>query len=204
MSTGAAEETGPADRAAGCAVFGLLLVLIRSLASVFRLAVGWHPGAFLAAGSPGAASPLAADPPGLYGCLTVGLAALLGLEVFIINRGRSDMTPLPADGSSSWGGVALSCPWSLRTRLRRPWTIWSGGRTSAVHRGTGYEIVRPRCMYDYLGYGRCGRQTALILEDPHLNTAEDRLSCELLTEAGWTRLEDGWLLSVATFIAQAG
>ena len=85
--------------AAGCAVFGLLLVLIRSLGIRFsgflllglaallvlswlldRLAAGNHRWRLIHRG--------------FYGCLTVGLAALLGLEVFIINRGRSDMTPL--------------------------------------------------------------------------------------------------------------
>ena len=49
----------------------------------------------------------------------MGLAALLGLEVFIINRGRSDMTPLPADAVIVLGaGVNGTEPsLSLRTRL---------------------------------------------------------------------------------------
>ena len=110
--------------AAGCAVFGLLLVLIRSLGIRFsgflllglaallvlswlldRLAAGNHRWRLIHRG--------------FYGCLTVGLAALLGLEVFIINRGRSDMTPLPADAVIVLGaGVNGTEPsLSLRTRL---------------------------------------------------------------------------------------
>ena len=110
--------------AAGCAVFGLLLVLIRSLGIRFsgflllglaallvlswlldRLAAGNHRWRLIRRG--------------FYGCLTVGLAALLGLEVFIINRGRSDMTPLPADAVIVLGaGVNGTEPsLSLRTRL---------------------------------------------------------------------------------------
>lgn len=110
--------------AAGCAVFGLLLVLIRSLGIRFsgflllglaallvlswlldRLAAGNHRWRLIHRG--------------FYGYLTVGLAALLGLEVFIINRGRSDMTPLPADAVIVLGaGVNGTEPsLSLRTRL---------------------------------------------------------------------------------------
>ena len=56
---------------------------------------------------------------GFYGCVAVGLALLVGLEVVIINRGRSDRTPLPADAVIVLGaGVNGTEPsLSLRTRL---------------------------------------------------------------------------------------
>ena len=166
--------------AAGCAVFGLLLVLIRSLGIRFsgflllglaallvlswlldRLAAGNHRWRLIRRG--------------FYGCLTVGLAALLGLEVFIINRGRSDMTPLPADAVIVLGaGVNGTEPsLSLRTRL-----VLTGGT------GYGEEISEAACMYDYLtAHGvEPGR---LILEDQASNTAENfALSKPLLYEAG--------------------
>ena len=141
--------------AAGCAVFGLLLVLIRSL-----------------------------------GCLTVGLAALLGLEVFIINRGRSDMTPLPADAVIVLGaGVNGTEPsLSLRTRLDKAVDYlerWPD-IPAVLTGGTGYgeEISEAQCMYDYLTeYGV--EADRLILEDRASNTAENfAFSWELLTEAG--------------------
>ena len=146
--------------AAGCAVFGLLLVLIRSLGIRFS------------------------------GCLTVGLAALLGLEVFIINRGRSDMTPLPADAVIVLGaGVNGTEPsLSLRTRLDKAVDYlerWPD-IPAVLTGGTGYgeEISEAQCMYDYLTeYGV--EADRLILEDRASNTAENfAFSWELLTEAG--------------------
>ena len=155
--------------AAGCAVFGLLLVLIRSLGIRFsgflllglaallvlswlldRLAAGNHRWRLIRRG--------------FYGCLTVGLAALLGLEVFIINRGRSDMTPLPADAVIVLGaGVNGTEPsLSLRTRLDAALDYLEAHLTA--------HGVEP------------GR---LILEDQATNTAENfALSKPLLYEAG--------------------
>ena len=140
--------------AAGCAVFGLLLVLIRSLGIRFS--------GFL----------------------------LLGLEVFIINRGRSDMTPLPADAVIVLGaGVNGTEPsLSLRTRLDKAVDYlerWPD-IPAVLTGGTGYgeEISEAACMYDYLtAHGvEPGR---LILEDQASNTAENfAFSWELLTEAG--------------------
>ena len=136
--------------AAGCAVFGLLLVLIRSLGIRFsgflllglaallvlswlldRLAAGNHRWRLIHRG--------------FYGCLTVGLAALLGLEVFIINRGRSDMTPLPADAVIVLGaGVNGTEPsLSLRTRLDKAVDYlerWPD-IPAVLTGGTGYDDV---------------------------------------------------------------
>ena len=134
--------------AAGCAVFGLLLVLIRSLGIRFSgflllglaalLVLSWLLDS-RAAGN----HRWRLIHRGFYGCLTVGLAALLGLEVFIINRGRSDMTPLPADAVIVLGaGVNGTEPsLSLRTRLDKAvdylerWpdipAVLTGGRRSA-------------------------------------------------------------------------
>ena len=140
--------------AAGCAVFGLLLVLIRSLGIRFS--------GFL----------------------------LLGLEVFIINRGRSDMTPLPADAVIVLGaGVNGTEPsLSLRTRLDAALDYLEAHPEIPVvlTGGTGYgeEISEAACMYDYLtAHGvEPGR---LILEDQASNTAENfALSKPLLYEAG--------------------
>lgn len=140
--------------AAGCAVFGLLLVLIRSLGIRFS--------GFL----------------------------LLGLEVFIINRGRSDMTPLPADAVIVLGaGVNGTEPsLSLRTRLDKAVDYlerWPD-IPAVLTGGTGYgeEISEAQCMYDYLTeYGV--EADRLILEDRASNTAENfAFSWELLTEAG--------------------
>ena len=181
--------------AAGCAVFGLLLVLIRSLGIRFsgflllglaallvlswlldRLAAGNHRWRLIHRG--------------FYGCLTVGLAALLGLEVFIINRGRSDMTPLPADAVIVLGaGVNGTEPsLSLRTRLDKAVDYlerWPD-IPAVLTGGTGYgeEISEAQCMYDYLTeYGV--EADRLILEDRASNPAENfAFSWELLTEAG--------------------
>ena len=170
--------------AAGCAVFGLLLVLIRSLGIRFsgflllglaallvlswlldRLAAGNHRWRLIHRG--------------FYGCLTVGLAALLGLEVFIINRGRSDMTPpCRQTRSSSWGrgSTALSRPCPCGPGWTRPWTIWSGGRTSrqcspAAPAMARRSARRRACTTTSrpMAWSRGG----LILEDQASNTAEN-------------------------------
>mgnify|MGYP001524750023 CR=1 FL=1 len=152
--------------AAGCAVFGLLLVLIRSLGIRFS------------------------------GFLLLGLAALLELSwlldrlVFIIARGGSDMTPLPADAVIVLGaGVNGTEPsLSLRTRLDKAVDYlerWPD-IPAVLTGGTGYgeEISEAQCMYDYLTeYGV--EADRLILEDRASNTAENfAFSWELLTEAG--------------------
>ena len=120
----------------------------------------------------------------------MGLAALLGLEVFIINRGRSDMTPLPADAVIVLGaGVNGTEPsLSLRTRLDAALDYLEAHPEIPVvlTGGTGYgeEISEAACMYDYLtAHGvEPGR---LILEDQASNTAENfALSKPLLYEAG--------------------
>lgn len=181
--------------AAVCAVLGLVLVVFRGLGIRFsgflllglaallvlswlldRLAAGNHRWRLIHRG--------------FYGCLTVGLAALLGLEVFIINRGRSDMTPLPADAVIVLGaGVNGTEPsLSLRTRLDKAVDYlerWPD-IPAVLTGGTGYgeEISEAQCMYDYLTeYGV--EADRLILEDRASNTAENfAFSWELLTEAG--------------------
>ena len=84
-----------------------------------------------------------------YGCLAVGLALLVGLEVHLCNRGRSDMTPLPADAVIVLGPGSTAqsrrCPcgpgWTRR------WSTWSTGRTSRrcspVAPATGRTSARP-------------------------------------------------------------
>ena len=172
--------------AAGCAVFGLLLVLIRSLGIRFsgflllglaallvlswlldRLAAGNHRWRLIRRG--------------FYGCLTVGLAALLGLEVFIINRGRSDMTPLPADAVIVLGaGVNGTEPsLSLRTRLDKAVDYlerWPD-IPAVLTGGTGYgeEISEAACMYDYLtahGVDPARDTVAVVTNDFHIARAE--------------------------------
>ena len=169
--------------AAGCAVFGLLLVLIRSLGIRFsgflllglaallvlswlldRLAAGNHRWRLIHRG--------------FYGCLTVGLAALLGLEVFIINRGRSDMTPLPADAVIVLGaGVNGTEPsLSLRTRLDKAVDYlerWPD-IPAVLTGGTGYgeEISEARAMYEYLQYNGIP-EDKLLIEDQSSDTVQN-------------------------------
>ena len=176
--------------AAGCAVFGLLLVLIRSLGIRFsgflllglaallvlswlldRLAAGNHRWRLIHRG--------------FYGCLTVGLAALLGLEVFIINRGRSDMTPLPADAVIVLGaGVNGTEPsLSLRTRLDKAvdylerWPdipavltggtgLWRGDQRGGVHVRLPHGAWRGAGAADSGGSGRQHGGELRLLQAP--------------------------------------
>ena len=124
------------------------------------------------------------------GCVAAGLALLVGLEIFIINRGRSDMTPLPADAVIVLGaGVNGTEPsLSLRTRLDKALDYlerWPDV-PAVLTGGTGYgeEISEAQCMYDYLTEHGV-EPDRLILEDQASNTAENfAFSKPLLEEAG--------------------
>ena len=123
-------------------------------------------------------------------CAAAGLALLLGLEAVIITRGRSDMTPLPADAVIVLGaGVNGTEPsLSLQTRLDKALDYlerWPD-IPAVLTGGTGYgeEISEAACMYDYLTEHGVEPER-LILEDRASNTAENfAFSKELLAEAG--------------------
>ena len=124
------------------------------------------------------------------GCLAVGLALLVGLEVIILNRGGSDLTPLPADAVIVLGaGVNGTEPsLSLRTRLDKAleYLEYWPEIPAVLTGGTGYgeEISEAQCMYDYLTEHGVEPER-LILEDRASNTAENfAFSKELLAEAG--------------------
>ena len=124
------------------------------------------------------------------GCLAAGLALLLALEVVIIDRGRSDLTPLPADAAIVLGaGVNGTEPsLSLRTRLDKAleYLEYWPEIPAVLTGGTGYgeEISEARCMYDDLTE-RGVDPDRLILEDQAGNTAENfALSRPLLEAAG--------------------
>ena len=176
-----------------CAVLGLLLVFIRSLGIRFSGFLLLGAAALLTASW--LLDRLAAGNDrwrlvrrGFYGCLAVGLAALLGLEVFIINRGRSDRTPLPADAVIVLGaGVNGTEPsLSLRTRLDKALDYLEAHPDipAVLTGGTGYgeEISEAQCMYDYLTE-RGVEPDRLILEDQAANTAENFARSKPLLEA---------------------
>ena len=123
-------------------------------------------------------------------CVAVGLALLVGLEAVILNRGCSDMTPLPADAVIVLGaGVNGTEPsLSLRTRLDKAleYLEYWPDIPAVLTGGTGYgeEISEAQCMYDYLTEHGVEPER-LILEDQASNTAENfALSKPLLEEAG--------------------
>ena len=178
-----------------CAVLGLLLAFIRSLGIRFSgflllgiavlLVLSWLLDR-LAAGN----DRWQLVRRGFYGCAAVGLALLVGLEVFIINRGRSDRTPLPADAVIVLGaGVNGTEPsLSLRTRLDAALDYLETypDVPAVLTGGTGYgeEISEAQCMYDYLTEHGV-EPDRLILEDQASNTAENfAYSKPLLYEAG--------------------
>ena len=130
------------------------------------------------------------------GCVAAGLALLVGLEIFIINRGRSDMTPLPADAVIVLGaGVNGTEPsLSLRTRLDKAleYLEYWPDIPAVLTGGTGYgeEISEAACMYDYLTEHGVEPER-LILEDQAANTAENfALSKPLLEAEGIDPAED--------------
>ena len=178
-----------------CAVLGVLLALIRGLGIRFSgflllgaatlLALSWLLDR-LAAGN----DRWRLVRRGFYGCVAAGLALLVGLEVVIINRGDSDMTPLPADAVIVLGaGVNGTEPsLSLRTRLDKAleYLEYWPDIPAVLTGGTGYgeEISEAQCMYDYLTEHGVEPER-LILEDQASNTAENfALSKPLLEEAG--------------------
>ena len=178
-----------------CAVLGLVLVLVRSLGIRFSgflllgvavlLAASWLLDR-LAAGN----DRWRLVRRGFYGCVAVGLVLLVGLEVVIINRGRSDRTPLPADAVIVLGaGVNGTEPsLSLRTRLDAAldYLETCPDIPAVLTGGTGYgeEISEAACMYDYLTEHGVEPER-LILEDRASNTAENfAFSKELLAAAG--------------------
>ena len=181
--------------AAVCAALGLLLVLFRGLGIRFSgflllglaalLVIFWLLGR------------LAAENGrwhlvrrGFAGCVAVGLALLLGLEIVIVNRGRSDMTPLPADAVIVLGaGVNGTVPsLSLRTRLDKAlaYLEYWPDIPAVLTGGTGYgeDISEAQCMYDYL-VARGVEPERLLLEDQASDTAENfAFSKAVLEEAG--------------------
>ena len=186
---------GRLTAAAVCAVLGLVLVLVRSLGIRFSgflllgvavlLAASWLLDR-LAAGN----DRWLLVRRGFYGCVAVGLALLVGLEAFVISRGRGGMTPPAADAVIVLGaGVNGTEPsLSLRTRLDAALDYLEAypDVPAVLTGGTGYgeEISEAACMYDYLTE-RGVEPDRLILEEQASNTAENfALSRPLLEEAG--------------------
>ena len=178
-----------------CAVLGLLLVFIRSLGIRFSGFLLLGIAAILAASW--LLDRLAAGNHRwrlvrrvFYGCVAVGLALLVGLEAFVISRGRGGMTPPAADAVIVLGaGVNGTEPsLSLRTRLDAALDYLEAcpDVPAVLTGGTGYgeEISEAQCMYDYLtGHGV--EPDRLMIEDQASNTAENfAFSKELLAEAG--------------------
>lgn len=113
-----------------------------------------------------------------YGVLTLGVSALLCVEIFVIGQGKRDMSALPADAAVVLGaGVNGNTPsLALATRLEaaRKYleqhpdipAVLTGGR------GYGENITEARCMYDWLtGHGIAADR--LILEEQAADTAEN-------------------------------
>ncbi len=181
--------------AAVCAALGLLLVLFRGLGVRFSGFLLLGLAALLAvfrlldclAARDGRWRPVRRA----FGCCAaVGLALLLGLEVFLVNRGRSDMTPLPADAVIVLGaGVNGTEPsLSLRTRLDKAleYLEYWPDIPAVLTGGTGYgeDISEAQCMYDYLT-ARGVEPERLLLEDQATDTAENfAFSKAVLEEAG--------------------
>lgn len=187
--------------AAACAILGLLLVLVRSLGVRFsgflllgaaalltaswlldRLAAGNHRWRLVCRV--------------FYGCVAVGLALLVGLEAFVISRGRGGMTPPAADAVIVLGaGVNGTEPsLSLRTRLDAALDYLEAcpDVPAVLTGGTGYgeEISEAQCMYDYLTEHGVEPER-LILEDQASDTAENfARSKPLLEAAGVDPAED--------------
>ena len=178
-----------------CAVLGLLLVFIRSLGIRFSGFLLLGIAAILAASW--LLDRLAAGNHRwrlvrrvFYGCVAVGLALLVGLEAFVISRGRGGMTPPAADAVIVLGaGVNGTEPsLSLRTRLDAALDYLEAcpDVPAVLTGGTGYgeEISEAQCMYDYLTEHGV-EPDRLILEDQASNTAENfAYSKPLLYEAG--------------------
>ena len=181
--------------AAACALLGLALVLLRGLGLRFTGFVLLGLAGLLLADL--LLDRLAAGDRrwqlvrrGFYGCLKAGLALLVGLEVVILNRGSSDLTPLPADAVIVLGaGVNGTEPsLSLRTRLDKAleYLEYWPDIPAVLTGGTGYgeDISEAQCMYNYLTE-RGVDPDRLLLEDQASNTAENfALSKPLLYEAG--------------------
>lgn len=181
--------------AAVCAVLGLVLVLVRSLGIRFSGFLLLGAAALLAASwlldrLANGSDRWRLVRRGFCGCVAAGLALLVGLEVVIMNRGDSDMTPLPADAVIVLGaGVNGTEPsLSLRTRLDKAleYLEYWPDIPAVLTGGTGYgeEISEAQCMYDYLTEHGV-ESDRLILEDQASNTAENfDFSKTLLYEAG--------------------
>lgn len=128
--------------------------------------------------------------------LALILVPLLGIEIYVIDVGRSDLSALPADAVIILGaGVNGTQPsLSLRTRLDAALAYLEDNPDIPVvlTGGTGYgeDISEAQCMYDYLtAHGVDGSR--LILEDRASNTAENfAFSKELLVEQGVDPAED--------------
>ena len=179
--------------AAVCAVLGLVLVLVRSLGIRFSGFLLLGAAALLAASwlldrLANGSDRWRLVRRGFCGCVAAGLALLVGLEVVIMNRGDSDMTPLPADAVIVLGaGVNGTEPsLSLRTRLDAALGYLEAHPDipAVLTGGTGYgeEISEAACMYDYLTEHGVEPER-LILEDQAANTAENFARSKPLLEA---------------------
>lgn len=187
--------------AAACAILGLLLVLVRSLGTRFSGFLLLGAAALLTASW--LLDRLAAGNDRwrlvrrvFYGCVAVGLALLVGLEAFVISRGRGGMTPPAADAVIVLGaGVNGTEPsLSLRTRLDAALDYLEAcpDVPAVLTGGTGYgeEISEAQCMYDYLTEHGVEPER-LILEDQASDTAENfARSKPLLEAAGVDPAED--------------
>ena len=131
-----------------------------------------------------------------YGVLTLALAVLISIEMFVIQEGMRSWSALPTDAVVVLGaGVNGTTPsMALRTRLDAALdyleqhpdipAVLTGGQ------GYGEDITEAQCMYDWLtAHGVDGDR--LILEEQATNTAENfAYSSSLLEARGIDTAED--------------
>ena len=137
-----------------------------------------------------------------YGALSVLLALLTSIEVFVVSQGRGDFAAMPSEAVIVLGaGVNGRQPsLALKSRLDAALAsleehpdipvVLTGGK------GYGEEITEAQCMYEYLtGHGVEGER--LILEEQALNTAENFACSRALLREHGVDVENG-LVAVVT------
>lgn len=125
---------------------------------------------------------------GFYFCISIVLSILCCIEIFVINRGNSDLRALPADAVIVLGaGVNGEEPsLSLQTRLETAldyleYRCPEGPVVLTGGQGYGEEITEARCMYNWLTE-RGVNPDRLILEEQAANTAENFSFSKILLE----------------------
>ncbi len=137
----------------------------------------------------------------VYGGIALGLTVLRCIEGFVIRRGNTDRTALPADAVIVLGaGVNGKTPsLSLRTRLDAALNYLQNTDAPVVltgGMGYGEEITEARCMYDWLA-ARGVSTDRMILEERAASTAENFQFSKALLEAEGVDVESG-IVAVVT------